>query len=90
VRSSRALREEKKEFLTFVEKKLSVAPDIAAEAYEYLIDAQSQDGLIDEAILEKAVDAERSLAGISRPIPPGEIVDYRFLREALASLKGLR
>jgi NitT/TauT family transport system substrate-binding protein len=89
-RSSRALKDEKREFLAFVEKKLSLAPEVAAEAYEYLIDAQSQDGFIDEALLQKAVDEERKLAGISRPIAASEIVDYRFLREALASLKGYR
>lgn len=89
-RSSRALRDEKREFLAFVEKKLSITPEIAAESYEYLIDAQSQDGFIDDALLQKAVDEERKLAGIARPIAASEIVDYRFLREALASLKGNR
>lgn len=90
VRSSKALRDEKKEFLAFVEKKLNVAPDVAAEAYEYLVDAMSQDGRVDDALLQTMVDEERKLASVSKPIGAREIVDYRFLREALAGSKGQR
>jgi len=89
-RSSRALKEEKKEFLAFVEKKFSLAPDVAEEAYGYLIDALSQDGFVEEAMLQKTLDDERKLAGVSKPISASEVVDYRFLRDALANMKGRR
>jgi NitT/TauT family transport system substrate-binding protein len=89
-RSSRALKAEKKEFLAFVQKKLGIAPDVAEEAYGYLIDAMSQDGIVDEALLQTMLDDERKLAGVAKPIGAAEVVDYRFLREALAGLKGRR
>lgn len=90
VRSSRAVREDKKDFLAFVEKKLAIAPDVAAEAYEYLVDAMTQEGFVDDALLQAMLDDERKLAGVSKPIGASEIVDYRFLREALAAVKGRR
>jgi NitT/TauT family transport system substrate-binding protein len=90
VRSSRAVREDKKDFLAFVEKKLAIAPDVAAEAYEYLVDAMTPEGFVDDALLQAMLDDERKLAGVSKPIGASEIVDYRFLREALAAVKGRR
>jgi len=88
-RSSRALKEEKKEFLAFVEKKFSLAPDVAEEAYGYLIDALSQDGIVEDALLQTMLDDERKMAGMSKPVGASEVVDYRFLREALAGLTRL-
>ncbi len=90
MRSSRALKDEKKEFLSFVQKKLGIAPDVAEEAYGYLIDAMSQDGFVEDALLQTMLDDERKLAGVAKSISAGEVVDYRFLREALAGLKGRR
>jgi ABC-type nitrate/sulfonate/bicarbonate transport system substrate-binding protein len=89
-RSSRALKDEKKEFLSFVRKKLGIAPDVAEEAYGYLIDAMSQDGFVDDALLQTMLDDERKLAGVAKSIGAAEVVDYRFLREAVAGLKGRR
>ena len=43
-----------------------------------------------QADLEKKRDEERKLAGISKTMSASEIVDYRFLREALSGLKGRR
>lgn len=89
-RSSRAVKDEKKEFLSFVQKKLGIASDVAEEGYAYLIDAMSQDGFVEDALLQTMLDDERKLAGVAKSIGAGEVVDYRFLREALASLKGRR
>jgi len=50
----------------------------------------SQDGFVEDALLQTMLDDERKLAGVSRAISASEVVDYRFLREALAGLKGRR
>ena len=47
-------------------------------------------GFVEEALLQKTLDEERKLAGISKTMSASEIVDYRFLREALAGMKGRR
>ncbi len=88
-RSSKSLKEEKKEFLAFVEKKFSFEPDVAEEAYGYLIDALSKDGIVEDALLQTMLDDERKLAGVPRAINASEVVNYSFLRAALADLTRL-
>ncbi|MGH7875031.1 MAG: hypothetical protein ACREQO_22790 [Candidatus Binatia bacterium] len=53
------------------------------EAYKYLVDALSQDGFVDDASLQAAIDEAKSLAKITRSINPSDIVDYNFLRAAV-------
>ena len=52
------------------------------EAYKFMIDALSQDGFVDDAALQAAVDEAKSLAKITKPISQADVVDYSFLRAA--------
>jgi hypothetical protein len=53
------------------------------EAYKYLVDALSQDGLVDDSSLQAAIEEAKSLAKTSRPILQSDVVDYSFLRAAV-------
>jgi hypothetical protein len=52
------------------------------EAYNYLIEALSQDGFVDGAALQAAIDEAKRLAKITKPISQSDVVDYSFLRAA--------
>jgi hypothetical protein len=47
-----------------------------------MTDALSQDGFVDDAALQAAIDEAKSLAKITRPISRADVVDYSFLRAA--------
>ena len=52
------------------------------EAYNYLIEALSQDGFVDGTALQAAIDEAKRLAKITKPISQSDVVDYSFLRAA--------
>lgn len=83
LRATRALKSERAGFIAFGQKKFGYSKDVMEEAYKYLIDALSQDGFVDDSVLQAAIDEARSLAKITKPITPADVVDYNFLRTAL-------
>lgn len=83
VRASRAFKNERAEFVAFAQKKFSLSKDVTEEAYDYLIDALSQDGFVDEPVLQRAIDDAKKSLGVSKPVNQVDVVDYSFLRAAL-------
>ena len=82
VRATRALKSERASFIAFAQKKYGYSKEIMEEAYNYLIEALSQDGFVDGAALQAAIDEAKSLAKITKPISQSDVVDYSFLRAA--------
>jgi NitT/TauT family transport system substrate-binding protein len=83
VRATRALKAEKAGFIAFAQKKYGYPKDVVEEAYKYMVDALSQDGLVEDSALQAAIDEARTLAKITKPIGQTDVVDYSFLRAAL-------
>jgi NitT/TauT family transport system substrate-binding protein len=83
VRASRALKNERAGFIAFAQRKFGYSKDVLEEAYKYLIDALSQDGIVDDGALQAAIDEAKTLAKVTKPVHPSEVVDYSFLRAAL-------
>jgi NitT/TauT family transport system substrate-binding protein len=82
LRATRALKTERAGFIAFAQKKYGYSKEIMEEAYNYLIEALSQDGFIDGAALQAAIDEAKRLAKITKPISQSDVVDYSFLRAA--------
>jgi len=82
LRATRALKTERAGFIAFAQKKYGYSKEIMEEAYNYLIEALSQDGFVDGAALQAAIDEAKNLAKITKPISQSDVVDYSFLRAA--------
>src|SRR5689334_3676813 len=82
LRATRALKTERAGFIAFAQKRYGYSKEIMEEAYNYLIEALSQDGFVDGATLQAAIDEAKSLAKITKPISQSDVVDYSFLRAA--------
>jgi hypothetical protein len=53
------------------------------EAYKVLVDALSQDGIVNDSVLQAAIDEAKSVTNITKPISHADVVDYSFLRAAI-------
>jgi hypothetical protein len=53
------------------------------EAYKVLVDALSQDGIVDDSVLQAAIDEAKNVTNVSKPINHADVVDYSFLRTAM-------
>jgi NitT/TauT family transport system substrate-binding protein len=83
LRATRALKTERAGFIAFAQKKYGYSKDVMEEAYKYLAEALSQDGFVDDAALQAAIDEGKSLAKITKPVAISDVVDYSFLRTAV-------
>ena len=82
LRSTRALKSERNEFLSFAQKKFGFTKDVLDEAYKVMIDALSNDGLVEDSVLQSAIDEAKAVANIAKPVSHADVADYSFLREA--------
>ena len=83
VRGMNAFKSERGNFVSFAQKKFALSKDVTEEAYEYMVDSLSSDGLVQDAVIENAIQTASKMLGVSKPIRPADIVDYSFLREVL-------
>ncbi|MGH7834387.1 MAG: hypothetical protein ACREQK_12130 [Candidatus Binatia bacterium] len=56
---------------------------MSEEGYNVLVDALSQDGLVEANVLRMAIDEAKSVAGVTKSVAEADVVDYSFLRAAL-------
>jgi len=82
LRATRALKTERAGFIAFAQRKYGYSKDVMEEAYNYLADALAQDGFVDDAALQAAIDEAKTLAKVTKPISQTDVVDYSFLRAA--------
>ena len=83
LRATRALKGERAGFISFAQRKYGYSKEVMEEAYKYLVDALAQDGFVEDASLQAAIDEAKSLAKITKQIPQSDVVDYSFLRVAV-------
>ena len=83
LRATRARKAERAGFTSFAQKKYGYSKEVMEEAYKYLVDALSQDGFVENAALQAAIDEAKGLAKITKPINRSDVVDYGFLRAAV-------
>jgi ABC-type nitrate/sulfonate/bicarbonate transport system substrate-binding protein len=83
LRATRALRSERTDFLTFVQRKFGFSKEVTEEAYKVMIDALSNDGIVDESVLQSAIDEAKTVVNITKPVSHADVVDYSFLRDAI-------
>ena len=48
-----------------------------------MIDALSNDGIVDESVLQSAIDEAKTVVNITKPVSHADVVDYSFLRDAI-------
>jgi ABC-type nitrate/sulfonate/bicarbonate transport system substrate-binding protein len=83
LRSTRALKSERNEFLAFAQKKFGFTKDVLEEAYKVMLDALSNDGLVEDSVLQSAIDEAKAVANSAKPVSHADVADYSFLREAI-------
>ena len=83
LRATRALKSERNDFLAFARKKFGFSKEVMEEAYKVMIDALSTDGIVEDRVLQSAIDEAKTVANVTKPISHADVVDYSFLREAL-------
>lgn len=83
LRASRALKAERAGFISFAQRKYGYSREVMEEAYKYMVDALSRDGIVDDSAMQAAIDEGKTLAKITKPIAIADVVDYSFLRAAV-------
>src|SRR5215470_14425456 len=81
MRSLRAVREEKKDFIDFIGRKFNLEPRVAEETYQVVLQTLTEDGTVSRQALEDLLEQMKKETGVQREISVQEIVDYRLLRE---------
>lgn len=82
LRTTRALKSERHDFLAFAQKKFGFSKDVTEEAYKVMIEAMANDGFVDDSVLQSAIDEAKTVANVTKPVSHTDVVDYSFLREA--------
>ena len=83
LRTTRALKSERSEFLAFAQKRFGFTKEVIEEAYKVMVDALSNDGIVEDGVLQSAIDEAKAVANVSKPVNHADVVDYSFLREAI-------
>jgi ABC-type nitrate/sulfonate/bicarbonate transport system substrate-binding protein len=83
VRATRSLKSERNDFLAFAQRKFGFSKEVTEEAYKIMIDALSNDGFVEDSVLQSAIDEARVVAKVAKPVAHADVVDYSFLREAV-------
>src|SRR5215467_4861454 len=76
VRSMRAFKNDRSGFVSFAQKKFGLSKDVTEEAYDYMIDSLSQDGYVEPAVLDKAIEEAKKFVGSNKPVTQADVVDY--------------
>lgn len=83
LRTTRALKSERNDFIVFAQKKFGFSKEVTEEAYKVMIEALSNDGVVEDSVLQSAIDEAKTVANVSKPVSHADVVDYSFLREAI-------
>ncbi len=83
LRTTRALKSERNEFIAFAQKKFGFTKEVIEEAYKVMVDALSNDGIVEDSVLQSAIDEAKAVANVTKPVTHADVTDYSFLREAI-------
>lgn len=83
----RAIRRERKQFVTYIAQKFRMENAIAEEVYERAVEILTSDGTIDEPILRSYLEQVKKETGTKSEASLADIVDYRWVREIATERK---
>jgi ABC-type nitrate/sulfonate/bicarbonate transport system substrate-binding protein len=83
LRTSRSLKKEKNEFVNFLSTRIKLERDVADETATILIDGQTKDGMIDEIDLQAAIESEKQILRVEKPVKTSDVADYSLIREII-------
>ena len=83
LKTSRSLKKEKADFVNFLVTRIKLDRDVAEETAAILGEAQTKDGMIDEVDLQAAIDSERQLLRVEKPVKISDVADYSLIREII-------
>jgi NitT/TauT family transport system substrate-binding protein len=83
LRTTRSLKSERNEFLAFAQIKFGFTKEVVEEAYKVMVDALSNDGIVEDSVLQSAIDEAKAVAHVAKPVTHADVADYSFLREAI-------
>jgi len=88
LKTSRSLRKERNNFVEFLITRVKLDRDIAEETASVLIEGQTKDGIIEENDLQAAVDSERQILRVVRPVKTSEVCRITLCCERFSARKG--
>jgi ABC-type nitrate/sulfonate/bicarbonate transport system substrate-binding protein len=83
LRTTRSLKSERNEFLAFAQIKFGFTKEVVEEAYKVMVDALSNDGIVEDSVLQSAIDEAKAVAHVAKPVTHADVADYSFLRDAI-------
>ena len=83
LKTSRSLKKEKNEFVNFLITRIKLDRDVAEETAAILIEGQTKDGMIDENDLQAAIESEKQILRVEKPVKSSDVADYSLIREII-------
>ncbi|MBI2991233.1 MAG: ABC transporter substrate-binding protein [Deltaproteobacteria bacterium] len=90
LRSLKSFRQERREAVELIGRRFHLEPQVAGEVYGIVLRTLSEDGTVGQEVLHQFLEEVKREAGVKKPIPLADIVDYRLLREADKELETKR
>ena len=67
----------------FAQKKFGFTREVLGEAYKVMVDALSNDGIVEDGVLQSAIGDAKTAVNVTKPVRHADVVDCSFLREAI-------
>jgi hypothetical protein len=77
----RAFKQDRKEAADFIGRRFNLEPQVAEEVYKIVLQTLSEDGTVNQEVLQDFLELVKKESGVKKPIALPEIVDYRLLKE---------
>lgn len=81
------ITKEKSETVNLITNEWKVDPAIAASSYDSILRAIAENGIADEAAIERMIQDAKLLTKSTREVSASEVVDFSLIRQTLKSLK---
>ena len=78
---------EKRETVNLIAKEWKVAPPVAAASYDSILRGLAENGIADEAAIERMIQDAKLLTKSTREINVSDVVDFSLMRQALKSFR---
>ena len=87
LRGLRFVRERREETIAIMGQWLSLKPDVAARSYDLILPGYTQDGFLNDAILQAVIDSRVQTLSLPRPASLDQVRDFSVLREVQREMK---
>ena len=64
-------------------EKFGFSKEVMEEAYKFLVDALAKDGIVEDSVLQSAIDEAKAWPMSPSRLLHADVIDYSFLREAI-------